>query len=304
MSKIALIKKNKINEFTCENLIQAVKDNVEIIDSTNLMEDLVRILKLNNKTLADTEICYETKHYIYQLVHIPATRDTDFNMDNLNTLSSYILSDRVFGDAILLKLKVQKDYTCKESNIELKDIEKLARNVVKHTYIKITTDGKVTEGEYEYDPVNILPTNTYSPIELNTYGFNLLVYVNINFEGKQLNEKASRLAGSFFILDDVYIVSRHKNGFGNFTKKEYNDLEPLTWIPYTDRVIKQEKEKEKVNNKTTIFNRFIIMKEIAKKYKNELEKEHNWDKFYKTIGQSMPINYEALQKSIKGEPTV
>ena len=296
--KIALIKKNYD-----ENLVNPDKKSLgdslnkytEFFETNDLMKALTRILKLDETSFPDTEICHESSNHIYQVVHLPMRNKTG-TLDSFNQLGSMIMSDQVHGDCVVIKMRVKKDRTCEEDTITPEDLIEILFSHTHPTLLKITQDGYVSETDFS----EIMSSKVYSPIDINCFGFNLICWVTINFEGEPINKKVTRLAGNKFILGDAFIVNRFKSGYTSFTKLDFKKLDKICWVPFDDRIIDQGEKT--LNGKIRVFNRYTVIKEAKEKFEQFLEdNKDDWDKFFNTIKTSKPENYSALERSMQGK---
>lgn len=301
MFTIGLIDNVSLKSFDDESFKHALDNNLSILetDMNNLMIDTAKYLNLNKEQLADTEICNETNTHIFQMAHIPPTIDKKPDENMFNSLGSMLMTEPVYGRCVVFKSKLMDDFTCSPDSISINELKELLYSTRKHKAVIIDTDGYIEEKNFGLDLTKILKS-THAPIEFSIFGYNLIMYVNINYENKPINKLASRLSGKFFVLDDVIIVNKFKNSFGDITKEEIKRLDPLSWIHDKDRKIEQGNKN--INGKKVVFNRFVSVKKAKKKYKitDELK---NWDNFFKSINQNKPINDYALKKSLKGEST-
>lgn len=305
MFDICLINKNLLTGFDIDSIEEIMDKNTKIIktDRDSFFNTVDEYLNLNKDVVADTQICFETKRYIYQLIHVPPTIEKLPQNEDLNSLGSMMLTEPVYGNCVVIKLKVESDQTCSWDSISADNIRDIIRSTMNHKAVKIYADGRVEDKMFYLDPHELL-TSTMAPVEFSLFGYNLLMYVDINYDGLSLNRLASRLAGNFFALGDVIVVNRFRYSYGDITKDEIEALDELSWIEYKNREIKNtdKKDAEQDNKKTKIHNRFTVVKNVQKEKDSRIEHK-DWDRFFKSIGQNMPINDFALKKSMRGEPS-
>jgi len=296
--KIGLIKKNYDNTLINpdrKTLIDALNKHTEFFETNDLMKALTKILNLDKTSFPDTEICHESSDHIYQIVHIPM-RDNVGSLDSFNQLGTMMLSDQVHGDCIIIKMIVKEDRTCEEDSLCPEDLIEILNAHTNPTLLKISCDGYVEETDFR----EITTSTVYAPIDINCFGFNLICWITINFEGQPVNQKVTRLCGDKFVLGDAYVVNRFKSGYTSFTKSDLSKLDKICWLSYEDRVIEQG---EKIlNDKVKIFNRYTVIREVKEKFSKYLnENINNWDEFFKKIKTSRPENYLALERSMQGK---
>ena len=235
--KIALIRKNydeNLINTDKKTLEESLNKHTEFFETNDLMKALTKILNLDQTSFPDTEICHENSNYIYQIVHTPM-RDKTGSLESFNQLGSMMMTDQVHGDCVVIKMRVKKDRTCEEAELTPEDLKEILFSHTHPTLLKITQDGYVSETDFS----EIMSSTVYSPIDINCFGFNLICWVTINFDGEPINKKVTRLAGNKFILGDVFIVNRFKSGYTSFTNSDFKKLDKLCWVPYDDRVIDQ-----------------------------------------------------------------
>lgn len=309
---IAFLKKSILNSYSDDDIKKNVDDNLTLVDTDSdaLIATIIDLLKTPKEVLLDTEIFRETNGYVYQMCHIPIVISEIPNMDNLNSIATCLMTEPIFGDCVLIKSKVLPDNTCAPANFTNNDVQNLLYRGCRFKAVVVSDLNTFEEKEFHIDPTTII-SNTLAPIEINQFGYSLLMYVDINFQDKAINKTGSRIAGEFFVCGDVMLVQRFRNGFTDITLQEVRALEEVSWITEPNRgcVVEKNKKAEDMykiepnTKKKIVHNRFTVVKNLLKEIKNN-PPDKDWDKFFNSFRRKSPINEYALQQSMRGEPTV
>ena len=110
--------------------------------------------------------------------------------------------------------------------------------------------------------------NNYRFLEINYLNFNLLLFVQMDPDNKNINKRATRLSGIYKIYGSCILVCKTaENDFINITEEMYNKLDKTSWGDMKDRELTEhEKDTEtKINNLDVIINNFNILENRYRK---------------------------------------
>lgn len=305
---IILIKPNNLKTFNpySSEFDNEISNYIEIktVDDYSFIENLITHLKLSNNNekekekneydyTGDTDICYETEKYVYEICHVDKLENQiESRGDNVLSSQLTLLHKTIDGPSILYGYKINKKGVAENININKDTIKEILINKFFHKGIYIHTSGNMCEFTYHNDLNvfneqnqieellprlqeigNLIKTGLY--YDYSIYKYNLVIIFSNEYKNSDINkiltvflnnkikDKNIPAKGNFIILNKVA-----KNDYTNIT---INEFKKIVYC-YKDKDLKSEDTKiEKIDNLYVIKNRFVILNNRFKKYKKKLE---------------------------------
>jgi hypothetical protein len=310
MFQIVLIKPNKIT-FTDEelnkgSLLDRCSEYITFIDVTKetMMENIIDNINLTTELMGSTSIVYQDADYIYQLCHVsPTVNKTSINENEFNQIATDLLieSDKVYGNAILLRSLIMDNNICEADTITTDLLEQQLINHQIHIGLKISVNGDVTEYKYRDNPLFELSKEDikyYRYLEIEFMKFHIIIFVNKNPQPNKVNKRITRLSGIYKIYGDVIVIIKtDKKIFLDFNKELYYKMDRLSWGSLKGRELTKEEKRdgEEVNNLPLLINGYNIIEKRLEwldendmntytctgcyrfKYKNVEDQKNNWN---------------------------
>lgn len=238
-----------------------------------MMNIVYDTIKLTDKLMGNTSLCYEDSEYIYQLCHLSPKDNKKVEDESIaNGISSYLVQGRfiIYGSSVLIRSRITNNNTCATDTIELDKIATLIYNKLIHKAIKISVTGEISEYTFYDDPLedctkDVITNSRY--VEVPLLKFNLLMFMDLNPELDNINKKATRLIGHSRVHGNVYIASKS-------TEHEYIDIDinlfnKLHKIASESELTEDEKEDITVDNIPIIKNRHVILDSRYNSFENK-----------------------------------
>ena len=252
MTKICIIDTNTLNYTSTDNnhdritldlLEEDIEDyitSININESDNNLELINKILDTiaaTSEMMIYTTNIYEEKNYVYQMCHLSTyTESKETSNINKNIISlkkngiATILCDNtqnVYGKSIVLKYKINSDYSVSLVDLDLSDFLKLFTNKKINRGVYITVDGELKEIEYIGNPLSwVFPfekTKNYKYYEIEIIGKIFMFFIEIKPTIDKVNKFASSMYKSV-IKGDVYISVRNKIDDITITEPVYYNI--------------------------------------------------------------------------------
>ena len=271
MTKICIIDTNTIeytsidnnhDRITQESLEEDIEDyvtSININETDNNYELIMKILDTigatSEMTIYTTNV-YEEETYIYQMCHLNAFVESDDTRDinkNIKALKkngiATILCDNtqnVYGKSIVLKYKINSDYSVTLNDLDFTDFLKVFTNKKINKGVYISIDGELKELEYIGNPLSWMfpfeKTRNYRYYEKEIIGKIFMFFIEI----KPSVDKVNKFASSMYntpIKGNVYITVRNKIDDITITEPVYYNIS-------SDLIIKLKKLMEDTNFST------------------------------------------------------
>ena len=271
MTKICIIDTNTIeytsidnnhDRITQELLEEDIEDyvtSININETDNNYELIMKILDTigatSEMTIYTTNV-YEEENYIYQMCHLNAFVESDDIRDinkNIKALKkngiANILCDNtqnVYGKSIVLKYKINSDYSVTLNDLDFTDFLKVFINKKINKGVYISIDGELKEIEYIGNPLSWMfpfeKTRNYRYYEKEIIGKIFMFFIEI----KPSVDKVNKFASSMYntpIKGNVYITVRNKIDDITITEPVYYNIS-------SDLIIKLKKLMEDTNFST------------------------------------------------------
>ena len=271
MTKICIIDTNTLDytsidnnhdRITQESLEEDIEDyvtSININETDNNYELIMKILDTigatSEMTIYTTNV-YEEENYIYQMCHLNAfveSDDTRYINKNIKALKkngiATILCDNtqnVYGKSIVLKYKINSDYSVTLNDLDFTDFLKVFINKKINKGVYISIDGELKEIEYIGNPLSWMfpfeKTRNYRYYEKEIIGKIFMFFIEI----KPSVDKVNKFASSMYntpIKGNVYITVRNKIDDITITEPVYYNIS-------SDLIIKLKKLMEDTNFST------------------------------------------------------
>jgi len=252
MTKICIIDTNTLeytsidnthDRITQESLEEDIEDyvtSININETDNNYELIMKILDTigatSEMTIYTTNV-YEEENYIYQMCHLNAFVESDDTCDinkNIKALKkngiANILCDNtqnVYGKSIILKYKINSDYSVILNDLDFTDFLKVFTNKKINKGVYISVDGELKEIEYIGNPLSWMfpfeKTKNYRYYEKEIIGKIFMFFIEI----KPSVDKVNKFASSMYntpIKGNVYITVRNKIDDISITEPVYYNI--------------------------------------------------------------------------------
>lgn len=220
---IAIIKENTFNysdvDKTCGKLTNDVlendlEDHVEfkkVADNDEMLEIICKTIKLEKHMIANNTIVYQDSFHVYELYHIENTENKNINAIAISLAN---FTYRIIGSAVLVKYKLNNDFTGTPCEITIGDIITLYKNTFIHTGLVID-ETDVSEFTYFKNPISIMDRNNttqnYRYHEFELFDNKIAqMFIELKPENGELNRKASLLYKQAPIYGKVVLALRQK----------------------------------------------------------------------------------------------
>jgi hypothetical protein len=235
--KIMIIRENKLfysqsdrnfARLTHDNIENDIEDYIEIksIEQSTLMDEITTILNTPD-AVAHTMRCYEDNEYIYELCYHSYIDNT--KKSTINNIASHLtkFTDKVVGNAIILKSKINYNKTCELVDISLNDIVDIYKKIFVHTGVIVMPNGTIDEYNYIFNPIDLIKPDQMNNIrfyELKIFNRVIQLFIEVNPSDNTLNEYASILYNKSLINGKVIFGMRYTFDDVRMTETEYCDL--------------------------------------------------------------------------------
>ena len=270
-AKICVIAKNKLfyskldrtfSKLTEDNIELDIEDYLEFktVEKPHLMEEIVTIF--NNPDLTvNTYRVFEDPNYIYELCY----QVNDENKADVNNIASQLihLTDRVVGNAILIKSRINYDRTCDLTDISVSNVIDIYKQLFVHIGVTVSGTGIVDEYRYILNPLDFAKPEQMQNTRFYEYRmFNRVIQMFIEIEPSvnHINEIGTILHKKAPVYGKIYLAMRYTFDDMRMTEDEYCDLNKnllnqiICYASVTDiesmqtvqdQVAEKDKEKEK-----------------------------------------------------------
>ena len=290
--KIAIIEINKyhfnkddyVDSFNHEHLKNEIKQYITFKDTQlpTLMDDIVETIGLTKEMVGNTSIVTEDDKHVYQLCHM-SMKDNgqEDDEENINGLSSCITLGymNVYGKAVLLCSKIDKNNQCVVESIDLDAIVDILYHKVSHKYLMVKATDKssvivnnttVAEKNFFFGPYETIEDmDSYKCADCPFLKFNLLVLFKEDTT-QPINKIITKLVGKQKIYGDCYVLSKS-------AENEYIDIDMILFKkimhiaegPLKNRELKDDEKDvdEEDNQLPIIMNRHCVLEKRFANYK-------------------------------------
>ncbi|MCJ7636864.1 MAG: zinc finger MYND domain-containing protein [Nitrososphaeraceae archaeon] len=274
-----------------ERLTKDLCDHVIVkgFKQDEMMELIIDEIGLTPELVGDTQTCYETIQYVYQLCFVGYDNSSSIKEEKeLNTIATYLNGDSVYGPAVLLNSKICNDYICSPSTVTIENLSHIIYSKFIHKGIIIPNNEKDSVEEYEYcgHPLERLESEEnyvkYKLFETTFLGFQLGFFGEIN--STKINKRATRLIGNQKLYGNVVMLCKLPHEFQDIDLDLYEKISKLSYGSLKQRELlnTEDREGEKINNLPIALNRFCILDNRYTNYKKICDycnKELESDKF-------------------------
>ena len=239
-----------------EDYITSININININETEDNYELITKILDTIGATsemMIYTTNIYEEENYIYQLCHLSTYTECKDMIDINKNIKAYkkngiatILCDKtynVYGKSVVLKYKINSDYSVILNDLDFTDFLKLFKNKKINKGVYISANEDLKEIEYIGNPLSwIFPfekTQNYRYYEKEIIGKIFMFFIEI----KPTIDKVNKFASSMYnspIKGNVYITVRNKID-------DITVTEPVYYNISTDLIFKLKKLMEDSN---------------------------------------------------------
>lgn len=258
-----------------EKLKYDLSEYIELkeIDFEDMMDVIVTETGLTPELVGDTQTCYETLEYVYQICFV-GYDNNDCKNKELNRLSTYLNGDSIYGPAILINSKISESYTCVPANVTIDDLINILYSKFVHKGIFIPNDETDSIVEYEYlnHPLEYLEKEEkcymkYKLFETTFLGFHLGFFGELN--SLSVNKRATRLIGNQKLFGNVVLLNKLPHEFQDIDKELYKKLSDLSYGLLKQRELtnSENREGEKINNLPVNMNRYCVLNNRYLNYK-------------------------------------
>ena len=289
---IAIIKTNNyfinesvdIDKITKDEIKEELKKIVEIkeVNINNMMDEVVKVLKLTENHIADTSLCYEDAKVVYQLCNMRfITNENNNGKKDFNCFGTQLTTTKetIYGDSVLIKSKIKDDNLCETDTFNLDDIVDLYYSKLVHKALKVNHDGSIEEILYRKSPFEKMSKEVYENyryINNKIFGLGLEMHIEIIPKTNKINKKMTILKGNKKVRGDVILALRtHEYNYIDIDEKLYKKLICTCYGSLKNRDLSEDESnnrKEK-GNLMMVINSLCILEKRYKKYC--LEKKKN-----------------------------
>ena len=269
-----------------QELIEKIKPYIEIkhIPFNDMMDTIVTTINLTPAEIGATETILETSSHIYQLcflgkqgIQVPQEENNDTVTTDINNLGRFLIGEKINGNCVIIKSKINDNYICSPDSVDIDELVQIVYSKFVHTgvFVPEDKDGKLVEFDYFDHPIeyyNIINQDEYDDYEIkniNFIEFDLCTVVKKD-NSINVNKRITRLFGDQIIYGDVIIISKSTHEYYDLT---INVLEKLLLVAHgllQDRKLNDNEiiEDKKINDLPMVMNKYIILEERYKQYKN------------------------------------
>jgi hypothetical protein len=269
--KIAIIKPNNVVLNHLVNIIDVIKNYVELVEvnSETMMETVVDTIKLNTELMGSTTICKEDDKFVYQLCHLNmAENEGTNNEEDFNAIGSYLVmgNKKIYGSCVLICSSILNSGLCSTSNVTFENIINILSTKIIHCGIMVSVDNTVEDIHFINDPMENYSDDqikNYKWMEVSILKFNLLVFIQSVPTKDIINKKGTRLVGTYRVHGDIIVVSKSsEDEYIDIDKKLFNDILSVCGGPLSSRTLKEDEKMdgERIDNLPVVQNRFCLLK--------------------------------------------
>jgi hypothetical protein len=249
MTKICVVDTNNLNYTPMDNNHDRIKINLleedieDYVTSININDELDLIMKILEVTKATSDMMvyttsiYEEREYVYQMCHL-STYTESKETENINKKIiglkkngiANILCDNmynVYGKTIVLKYKINSDYTVSMVNLDFNDFLKLFANKKINKGVYISVNGDLKDIEYVGNPLSWIPSyekmQNYRYYEKEIMGKIFMFFIEVKPSVDKVNKFATSMYNSL-IKGNIFIAVRNKVEDINVTEPVYYNI--------------------------------------------------------------------------------
>lgn len=244
-----------------EQMMDAIITNIEMIHNTDLH--------------GDTIICYETDKHIYQVCFLMPETHPNKNDSNINKIAEYLCGEKIYGTCVVLNSKIEDNLICKPDDMNIQMLTEIIykKNVHKGLFISCDDTASIVEYDFFKSPFefgNNLKSEEYQYHDINLLGFTLSIFLK-KTDDNPINKRVTKLIGEHKVNGDILLVSKTSYEYHDLTKDLFGKLLKLIEGPLETRKLKNEEKDNdiKINNLPVAHNKYIILENRYKTYKNE-----------------------------------
>lgn len=249
MTKICVIDTNSLNYSSVDNNFDRIKldlleediedyvTSININDETDLIMQILKNTEATSDMMIYTTNIYEERDCIYQMCHLSTyfkSEATDTINKKITSLKkngiSEILCDNtynVYGKSIVLKYKVNSDYSVTLDNLDFNGFLKLFANKKINKGVLISVNGELKDIDYIGHPLSWLLSyekmQNYRYYEKEIMGKVFMFFIEINPSVDKVNKYATSIYNTL-IKGDVFISVRNKIDDLNITDPVYYNV--------------------------------------------------------------------------------
>jgi hypothetical protein len=244
------------------------------IKFTDMMEKIVEFIGLTPELIGHSPTCNETLNNIYQICFI-GTENNENNSMAENTLASYLVGEKVLGNAVFISSIITKNFTCTPDNANIDTVSNILYSKFIHSALIIKADDAIDEFKYFDHPIEYYKItkeedfNNYKILEFEYFGFSLCMIIELNPNVPLLNKNITRLYGKEKINGDVILISKSTHEYYDLSIDVYKKMVKLSYGPIKSRDLKEEdtRENEKIEGLPLAINKYIILENRLSKFK-------------------------------------
>lgn len=249
MTKICIINTNTLNYTSVDNNHNRIKidlleeDIEDYVSCFNINDEYDLIMKIVDVTNATSDMTihttniYEENDYVYQMYHLTTYYNSkEFENINKKIISlkkngiSNILCDNmydVYGKSIVLKYRINSDYSVTMLDLDFNDFLKLFTNKKINKGVYISVNGELKDTEYIGNPLSWILSHekrdNYRYYEKEIMGKIFMFFIEVNPTDDKINEFATSMFKSI-IKGNIFIAVRNKIEDINITDPVYYNI--------------------------------------------------------------------------------
>lgn len=263
--------KLKCNYVDFEKSIEKLKSICELkeIERDNFMEEVVKLIELDDQHIGDLKDCYLNSTNVYQVIYRMVTQHDNLSELQKNILASLISYDKelIYNNCVLINTYVSKDGSSdKLENCNFNSLIELISNTEYHGCVYIDKNNNfkqvIINNKFEIvDPFNkfrkdfninqLLIDEKNEIVEKNYLNFELTFVFRRN-DSDKINEPVSRLLHGL-IKGDCIIYSKGQYSFNDLLVSEVLDLLKV-WNKFSALDSDYNKLNKKEKNKYHLLN--------------------------------------------------
>ena len=263
--------KLKCNYVDFEKSIEKLKSICELkeIERDNFMEEVVKLIELDDQHIGDLKDCYLNSTNVYQVIYRMVTQHDNLSELQKNILASLISYDKelIYNNCVLINTYVSKDGSSdKLENCNFNSLIELISNTEYHGCVYIDKNNNfkqvIINNKFEIvDPFNkfrkdlninqLLIDEKNEIVEKNYLNFELAFVFRRN-DSDKINEPVSRLLHGL-IKGDCIIYSKGQYSFNDLLVSEVLDLLKV-WNKFSALDSDYNKLNKKEKNKYHLLN--------------------------------------------------